>query len=147
MTNHEIQQWFQRQIREKSTNGGLHPFYKKTLPPVARFHPFRKTLGLCVVLCVVLFGKRRVTSTNCRCEVSRDNLHVQEGYPLHVDLSRVRITAWEQKQIGKTEIETDWKRERDRETERQRQTETDRQTEREKDRERETDFSLPWAHV
>ena len=33
---------------------GLHPFYKKTLPPVARCHPLRKTLGLSVVLCVVL---------------------------------------------------------------------------------------------
>ena len=76
-------------------NGGLHPFYKKTLPPVARCHPLRKTLGLsvvlCVVLCVVLSGKRRVACTNCRCEVSRDNLHVQEGYQLHVDPSRLRV--------------------------------------------------------
>ena len=37
-------------IREKSPSGGLHPFYKKTLPPVARCHPLRKTFGLCVVL-------------------------------------------------------------------------------------------------
>ena len=67
---------------------GLHPFYKKTLPPVARCHPLKKTLGLCVVLSVVLCVERPVTSTNCRCEVSRNNLHVQEGYPLHVDPSR-----------------------------------------------------------
>ena len=111
--------------------------------------PPKKNFGLVCVLFDVLSGLTRVTSTNCRCEVSRDNLHVQEGYPLHVDLSRVRITAWEQKQIGKTEIETDWKRERDRETETDRDRQTERQREREKDREREreTDFSLPWAHV
>jgi hypothetical protein len=41
-------------IREKSPRGGLHPFYKKTLPPVARCHPLRKTLGLSVVLCVAV---------------------------------------------------------------------------------------------
>ena len=42
-------------IREKSPSGGLHPFYKKTLPPVARCHPLRKTLGLsvfCVWFCL-----------------------------------------------------------------------------------------------
>ena len=97
---------------------------------------------LCVVLCVVLSVERPVTSTNCRCEVSRDNLHVQEGYPLHVDLSRVRITAWEQKQIGKTEIETDWKRERDRETETDRDRQTDREREKDRERERQT-FPYP----
>ncbi len=38
---------------------GLHPFYKKTLPPVARCHPIKKTLGLCVVLFEFVCGTTR----------------------------------------------------------------------------------------
>ena len=63
---------------------GCKPTAASQMPPP------KKNFGLVCVLCVVLCVERPVTSTNCRCEVSRDNLHVQEGYPLHVDPSRDR---------------------------------------------------------
>ena len=100
--------------------------------------PPKKNFGLVCVLCVVLCVERPVTSTNCRCEVSRDNLHVQEGYQLHVDPSRLRVSIILSSTYTNTntEIETETKTQIDREQKQQKQIESETETDTNRNRNR-----------
>ncbi len=52
-----------QKIREKSPRGGLHPFYKMTLPDATPLEKLCAGVWFCG-----LFDFRPVTCTNCRCD-------------------------------------------------------------------------------